>query len=144
MQQYQTLPVQGLKTEEEVLRAMRMNCHGSLFYFVRNALRRKRLTIGLHLPLCQTLEREHIKDVIEMPRDHFKSTCASEGLAMWRALPLSQQDIDDFYKLGYSDEFVRWMYRAHNPDARNLLVSGNITNAAKLGKKIRYHFESNS
>lgn len=144
MVEYQTIPVKGLQTEEAVLRAMRMNCLGSLFYFVRNALRRKRLTVGLHLPLCRTLEREHIKDVIEMPRDHFKSTCASEGLAMWRALPFSQQDMDEFYKLGYPDEFVRWMYKAHNPDARNLLVSGNITNAAKLGKKIRFHFESNS
>jgi hypothetical protein len=144
MMQYQTIPVQHLRTEDEVLRAMRLNCLGSLFYFIRNALRRKRLTVGLHLPLCRTFEREHIKDVIEMPRDHFKSTCASEGLAMWRALPLSQQDIDDFYKLGYTDEFVRWMYKAHNPDSRNLLVSGNITNAAKLGKKIRFHFESNA
>lgn len=144
MQVYNTLPVRGLTNEDEVLRRMRLNCLGSLFYFVRNALRRKRLTEGLHLPLCRTLEAEHIKDVIEMPRDHFKSTCASEGLAMWRALPMSQQDIDDFYKLGYSDEFVRWMFKAHNPDSRNLLVSGNITNAAKLGKKIRFHYESNS
>jgi hypothetical protein len=63
---------------------------------------------------------------------------------MWRALPLSQQDIDDFYALGYGDEFIRWMQKAHNPDSRNLLVSSNITNAAKLGKKIRWHFESNS
>jgi hypothetical protein len=144
MMRYQTIPVQNLQSEDAVIRAMRLNCLGSLFYFIRTALRRKRLTLGLHAPLCRTLEREHIKDVIEMPRDHFKSTCASEGLAMWRALPLSQQDIDEFYNLGYSDEFVRWMYRAHNPDSRNLLVSGNITNAAKLGKKIRFHFESNS
>lgn len=144
MQVFQTLSTSGLQSEDEILRAMRMNCLGSLFYFVRVALRRRRLTASLHLPLCRSFEREHIKDVIEMPRDHFKSTCASEGLAMWRALPLSQQDVDTFYQLGYSDEFVRWMYRAHNPDSRNLLVSGNITNAAKLGKKIRFHFESNS
>ena len=127
----------------KLARVMRLNSHGSLFYFIRNTLRRKRLTQGLHLPLCRSFERTQIKDVIEIPRDHFKSTCASEGLPMWRALPLSQQDIDDFYKLGYNDEFIRWMRYAHNPDSRNLLVSGNITNAAKLGKKIRWHFESN-
>jgi hypothetical protein len=144
MTSYRTIPLQGLKSDYEVLRAMRLNCLGSLFYFIRTALRRKRLTESLHLPLCLTFEREHIKDAIEMPRDHFKSTCASEGLAMWRALPFTQQDVDDFYTLGYGDEWIRWMHKAHNPDSRNLLVSGNITNASKLGKKIRWHFESNS
>lgn len=144
IQQYQTIPVQGITDPYQQLRVMRLNCLGSLFYFIRNALRRKRLTGSLHLPLCRSFEREHIKDVIEIPRDHFKSTCASEGLPMWRALPLSQQDIDDFYLLGYDDAFIRWMRKAHNPESRNLLVSGNITNAAKLGKRVRDHFESNS
>lgn len=141
---FNTIALTGITDQDKALRIMRLNCHGSLFYFVRNALRRHRLTQGLHLPLCQTFERDHIKDVIEMPRDHFKSTCASEGLAMWRALPFTKQDEDDFYALGYTDEWVKWMRRAHNPNSRNLLVSGNITNAAKLGKKIRWHFESNS
>lgn len=144
MIEYRTIPVQGIADELQVLRTLRLNCLGSLFYFVRNGLRRKRLTANLHLPLCKTLERDHIKDVIEMPRDHFKSTCASEGLAMWRALPFTNQDEDDFKTLGYPDEFIQWMKRSHNPNSRNLLVSGNITNAAKLGKKIRWHFESNS
>jgi hypothetical protein len=144
MIEFKTIPVGGLTDELQVLRTMRLNCLGSLFYFVRNALRRKRLTLNLHYPLCRTLESQHIKDVIEMPRDHFKSTCASEGLAMWRALPFTQQDEDDFRALQYPDEYIRWMQRAHNPNSRNLLVSGNITNAAKLGKKIRWHFESNS
>lgn len=62
---------------------------------------------------------------------------------MWWALPFMQQDVDDFLKLGYSDEFIRWMLRIHNPGIRNLLVSENVTNAAKLGSRIRYHFESN-
>lgn len=144
MRQFQPIDVTHFTTQDEVLRAMRLNSLGSLFYFVRNGLRRKRLSEKLHLPMCRTFEREHIKDVIEMPRDHFKSTCASEGLAMWRALPFTQQDIDDFFTLGYDANWVAWMQRAHNPDSRNLLVSGNITNAAKLGKKIRFHFESNS
>jgi hypothetical protein len=144
MERYRTLPLAGLTDERRILRTMRLNCLGSLFYFLKHALRRERLTESLHLPLCLSFEQWHIKDVIEIPRDHFKSTCASEGLAMWRALPLTQQDVDEFYTLGYSDEWVRWMIHAHNPNSRNLLVSGNITNAAKLGKKIRWHFESNS
>jgi hypothetical protein len=115
-----------------------------VFFFIRNTLRRRRLTAGLHLPLCLTFERWHLKDLIEIPRDHFKSTCATEGLAMWRALPFSEQDEDDLYKLGYSDEVMRWMKRAHNPNVRNMLVAANLTNAVKLGKKIRWHYESNT
>lgn len=95
------------------------------------------------MPFCRSLERLHIKDVIEMPRDHFKSTIAGEGLPMWRALPVSQQDIDEIKALGYSDEFVRWILKVHNANSRNLLVSENIRNAAKLGRKIRWHYESN-
>jgi hypothetical protein len=63
---------------------------------------------------------------------------------MWWALPITQKDVDFFLKLGYSNEFVRWMIEAHNADTRILLVSENITNAAKLGKRIRWHFESNA
>lgn len=124
-------------------RVLRLNSLGSLFYFTRVTLKRKRLSEGLHLPFCQSLERPHIKDVIEMPRDHFKSTVCGEGLPMWRSLPVSNQDIDEIKALGYSDEFVRWITQIHNPDLRNLLVSENITNAAKLGRKIRWHYESN-
>jgi len=96
------------------------------------------------MPICRSLERKHIKDVYEMPRDHFKSTICGEGLPVWRSLPLGPQDEDSFKKNGYSDEFVRHMRSVHNPDVRNVLVSENITNAAKLGRKIRTHFESNA
>lgn len=78
-----------------------------------------------------------------MPRDHFKSTICTEGLPMWWALPFLQKDADLFAKLGYSDEYIKWMLRCHNPAVRNLLVSENIVNAAKLGSRIRWHFESN-
>jgi hypothetical protein len=143
MERFTPIPVSGLPADQ-MLRALRLNSLGSLFYFVKYALRRYRLSEGLHLPFCQTLEREHLKDVIEMPRDHFKSTCGSEGLPMWHVLPLTQQDLDGFAALGYSQEFLRWMKRTHNPDLRNILVAENITNAAKLGRKIRWHYESNS
>jgi hypothetical protein len=144
MQQFKTISLDTITNEETHLRLMRLNCLGSLFYFIRTALRRRRLTAALHLPLCQSFERWHIKDLVEIPRDHFKSTCASEGLVMWRALPFGTQDEDDFYAQGYSEEFIRWMYHAHNPDVRNMLVSANLTNAIKLGKKVRWHYESNS
>jgi hypothetical protein len=62
---------------------------------------------------------------------------------MWRTLPIAQEDIDGFYNLGYSQEFIRYMCQVHNPNGRWLTVSENITNASKLGSKIRWHFESN-
>lgn len=63
---------------------------------------------------------------------------------MWTVLPFEQQDQDWFYNHGFSKEFVAWMTRKHDPDKRHCLVSENITNAAKLGRRIRWHFESNS
>jgi hypothetical protein len=142
MEIFKPIPT-GKLQDDALLRAIRLNSLGSLFYFLYVALRRKKLSASLHYPLCLKFERDHIRDVIEIPRDHCKSTCAGEGLPMWRSLPVSKQDIDEFYAYGYSDEFVRWICKIHNPDLRNLLVSENITNAAKLGKKIRWHFESN-
>jgi hypothetical protein len=143
VEQYKPLPITGLSPQAAV-RALRLNSLGSLYYFIKVALKRRRLTDTLHHPICRSLERKHIKDVYEMPRDHFKSTICGEGLPMWRALPVTPADEDAFKAEGYSDEFIRWMHEVHDTDARNLLVSENITNAAKLGRKIRGHFESNA
>jgi hypothetical protein len=140
---FKPIPVTGLKPLE-FRRAMRTNCLGSLFYFITQGLRRKRLVDHLHEPLCTFLERDHIKDVIEWPRDHFKSTIGSEGLPIWRVLPVSDDDLNEFSKLGYSSEFLAWLLRVHRPEARNLLVSENITNSAKLGRRIAFHYESNT
>jgi hypothetical protein len=133
----------GLPPEKQ-LRALRLNCLGSLFYFIKVGLRRKKLTEHLHLPLALSLEVDVLNDVHEWPRDHFKSTLASEGLAMWRVLPFSQQDEDELRTAGYSQDFVNWMRRKHNPDLRTLLVSENLENAAKLGTRIRWHYDSNT
>lgn len=123
---------------------MRTNSLGSLYYFIRTTLRRRRLVDHLHKPWCISLEREHLKDVYELPRDHFKSTICSEGFPIWRVLPFTNQDEDRFKALGYNDEFIRFMKRVHRRDSRNLLVCENITNAAKLGSRISGHYESNS
>lgn len=63
---------------------------------------------------------------------------------MWRVLNCSDEDLNEFSKLGYSSEFIKWMQRIHRPEVRNLLVSENITNASKLGRRIDYHYESNA
>jgi hypothetical protein len=140
---YQPLPLKGL-VGEQWRKTARLNCLGSLYWFIKVGLRKKRLTNNLHKPFCLSLEREHIKDVYEIPRDHFKSTMCSEGLPMWRVLWCSDEDLNEFQKLGYSSEFLAWMRRIHRPQARNLLVSENITNAGKLGRRIDFHYESNS
>lgn len=141
--QFHPLPLAGC-TPDEKLRRLRMNGIGNLFYFTKFILGRRRLTENLHLPICQSLEREFIKDVYEIPRDHFKSTICSEALPVWWALPITAKDEDEFLKLGYPDEYVKWLHRIHRPLHRCLLVSENITNAAKLGRRIRTHFESNA
>lgn len=138
-----SLPLVGL-SPLEFRRNLRTNCLGSLFYFIKAGLRRKRLVDHLHEPLCTFLERDHIKDVIEWPRDHFKSTIGSEGLPIWRVLPVSDEDLREFSRLGYSSEFLAWLLRVHRPEARNLLVSENITNSSKLGRRISFHYESNT
>jgi len=140
---FQPRPTTGLP-RDEALRVVRLNCLGSLYYFIKIGLRRKRLTMSLHLPICVALEKRFIKDVWELPRDHFKSTICSEGLPVWWSLYVTKQDQDEFSKWGYPDEFIRWMMDIHNPDIRILLVSENLTNASKLGYRIKYHFESNA
>lgn len=139
---FKPLPIIGL-TGEAWRRAMRLNSLGSLYFFIKITLKRRRLSENLHKPFCQSLEREHIKDVYEVPRDHFKSTICGEGLPMWRTLFASDEDLNEFRKLGYPTEFINWINRIHRPEARNLLVSENITNAGKLGRKIDFHYESN-
>lgn len=134
----------GIKDPAQIFQIWRLNSLGSLYFFIKVALRRKRLTNALHLQMCSDLEKEHLKDVYEMPRDHFKSTICTEGLPMWKALPFGDSDEAAFRSLSYGDEFIRWMRKTHNPDTRLLLVSENITNAAKLGQRIRWHYESNA
>lgn len=138
------IPINTCPTGKDKILALRLNSLASLFYFTKYALRRFRLTETLHLPLCSFLERDHIKDLIEFPRDFFKTTIATEGRPMWRALPFTKRDEDEFTKRGAPSEFVEFMRRQHQPTRRSLLVSENLTNAVKLGKRIRFHFESNA
>jgi predicted phage terminase large subunit-like protein len=140
---YNWLPLAGC-TSAEKLQRIRLNSLGSLFYFTKVTLRKSRLTEYLHLPLAMSLERKYLKDLYELPRDHFKSTLCSEALPIWWSLPFMAKEEDEFTKLGYPDEYIRHLRSIHDPLWRTLLVSENITNASKLGKRIRYHFESNA
>lgn len=141
--QWRILDTSKLTKSSDKMIAHRLNSFGSLFYFVKIVLKRKRLTESLHKVLCDLLESTHLKEVIEWPRDHFKSTICSEGAPMWWALPFSQEDEDWMRKLGYDDSWITWMHRAHDQNTRTLLISENITNAKKLGFRISQHYENN-
>ena len=145
---WRLIPTTSLSGEAKRL-AIRFNSFGSMFYFGVRVLGKKKFQLNpdpaknLHLQMCQVVEKDRLKEVIEIPRDHYKSTTYSEILPMWRALPFSDKDALLMEKLGVSLLFIEWMRRAHNQDIRWLLVSENITNASKLGKRIARHYESN-
>lgn len=140
---YRLIDISKLLTDREKRIAYRLNSLGSLYFFIKTTLRRNRLVEHLHKPICDNLERFHLKEVIEFPRDHYKTVIHSEGAPMWWALPFTDSDEFYFRKLGYGDSFIRWMRRAHDRDTRNLLISENITNAKKIGYRIAHHYANN-
>lgn len=127
----------------------RVNCLGSLYYFATVCLKKNKFqrnpdpAKNLHMLMCKIVEKDGLQEVIEIPRDHYKSSVYSESLPMWRALPFTDKDEAIFRKLGYADEFILWMRRAHRQDFRWLIVSEVTKNAQKLGIKIARHYESN-
>jgi len=124
--------------------AMRLNAHASLYYFSRNVLGHMRLSRDFHGYMCSELEQDTVRTVMEVPRDHFKTTIASVSAPMWWALHFSNQDEDLMYALGYSEEWIRWMHRAHFSSTRTLIASETIANARKIGVKIDGQYHSNA
>ena len=98
---------------------------------------------NLHLQMCLTVMKDGLKEVIEIPRDHYKSTVYSECFPQWRALPFGDEDAQYLNKIGCSDIYIEWMRKAHKQDVRILLISEVTKNAQKLGKRIRINYESN-
>lgn len=136
--------------------AHRLNSHANLFYFGYRVLGKKRLQLNpdlrknLHYQMCLAVMKDGVKEVIEIPRDHYKSTIYSECYPMWRALPFGPEDEARMRHAGSLymsqdalDLYIEWMYRAHSQDHRILLVSETIGNSVKLGTRIRGHYESN-
>lgn len=137
------IPIDGLSPAAQN-DAHRLNGLGSLFYFTKIILQKHRLTEHFHRQLCTNLEKDHLKEVIEVPRDHFKTTIHSEGAPMWWALPFNARDEMLMRALGYSDEWISWMKRSHDQDTRTLTISENIKNACKIGRKIDFHYTNNA
>ena len=128
----------------------RLNCLGSLYYFATVVLGKHKFQVNtdqtknLHYQMCRVVEKDGLKEVIEIPRDHFKSTVYSECYPMWRALPFTDADEEGMRLLGHGDRFIQWMRFVHNRDIRILLVSEVINNAKKLGVRISSHYNDNA
>lgn len=121
-----------------------MNSLGSLFDFEYVVLGYDRLVRHLHdVFICRELECEDLRKLIEFPRDHFKTTCATIGAPLWWALPFTEEDERAMRELGYQDSWIRWMKIAHNTCTRTLIASEIRPNARKMGDKIANHYDSN-
>ena len=139
---WQEIPVHETLSTEAKKQAIRLNSLGSLFYFSKIVLGNSRLA-SFHRYMCSRLERPTVRMVFEIPRDHFKSTIGSVSAPMWWGLPFTTQDEEYMLKLGYDDEWVKWMRRAHDAGTRTLIASETIGNARKMGAKIDAHYKSN-
>ena len=135
------LPIDDSLSASAKKAALRLNALGSLFNFEYVVLGYTRLTRQLHDRfICKELECERIHKVIEFPRDFFKTTCATIGAPMWWALPFTEEDEKLMRQLGYGDEWIRWMKRAHNTCTRTLIASEVTKNALKMSDKIANHY----
>lgn len=140
---YRLIPTDVTKDPDQKRVIYRMNSLMDFFWFSKIVLEKKRFTINLHRQMCLTVMKDGLKEGIEIPRDHFKSTVYSECYPMWRALPFGPREEDLFSNIGYNDLYIMWLRRAHNQDIRILLVSETIKNAIKLGSRIANHYENN-
>jgi hypothetical protein len=150
---WRLININDCSTQESKKSAERLNSFASLFYFSLRVLKKNKLQTNpifkhnLHYQMCQAVMKDGLKEVIEIPRDHYKSTIYSECFPIWRSLPFSNKDEDLILKiydqLGQDGTmYVEWMRRAHNQDSRILVVSETIKNAAKLGIRVRNHYEN--
>src|SRR5271157_4446650 len=140
---WQEIPVLDSLSSDAKRGAIRLNALGSLFYFSKIVLGHSRLS-DFHRYMCSRLERYTVRMVFEIPRDHFKTTIGSVSAPMWWSLPMTGKDEDLMLTLGYDDDWIKWMHRAHDPGTRTLIGSETIGNARKIGTKIGGHYESNA
>lgn len=143
-EQWRLIDPKKLSTDKEKRIAYRLNSLGSFYFFSKVTLHHNRFVDHFHKPLAESIEAFHLQKVIEVPRDHFKTTLFSESAPMWWALPFTEVDEQYMRALGYSDNFISWMRRAHDRDTNTLVVSETIDNAVKIGIRINNHYASNA
>ena len=145
---YNLVPPEACTDRDTKKVAYKMNALMDLYYFATVVLGKNRFSKNpdkrqnLHYQMCLTVMKDGLKEGIEIPRDHFKSTVYSESFPIWRALPFGSREEDLFSNVGYSDLYIEWMRRTHSQDIRILLVSETIKNAIKLGTRIANHYQN--
>ncbi|MDR3392430.1 MAG: hypothetical protein P4L77_11935 [Sulfuriferula sp.] len=145
---YNLIPPQIAKDDSDKKLIYRLNSFMDLYYFSTVVLGKNRFSKNpdksknIHSIMCLAVMKDGLKEGIEIPRDHFKSTIYSECFPIWRALPFGHREEDVLSNVGYTDLFIKWMQRTHNQDVRILLVSETIKNAIKLGTRIANHYEN--
>lgn len=145
---YKLIDTANITSFESKRIAHRLNSFASLYYFAVRILSKNKLQLNpdfrrnLHFQMCQLVMKDGLKEVIEIPRDHYKSTIYSECFPIWRSLPFDSADEDLMLRLGCTPLYIEWMKRAHKQDMRTLLVSETIKNAVKLGTKIGNHYKN--
>jgi len=143
-EQWRLIDPKKLTSDKEKRIAYRLNSLGSFYFFSKVTLHHNRFVDHFHKPLAESIEGYHLQKVIEVPRDHFKTTLFSESAPMWWSLPFTSVDEDYMRALGYSDNFINWMKRAHDRDTNTLVISETIDNAIKIGIRINNHYANNS
>ncbi len=123
--------------------AHRLNALGDNFYFIKIILRKRRLSNTFHRQYCNQFLCWQLKEVNEVPRDHFKTTIGSIGMPMWWALPFTQRDEKLMRALGYDNAWIAWMRRVHDQNTRTLIAMETIKNSWKIGKKISNEYKQN-
>jgi hypothetical protein len=146
---WRLIPVHALTDDRSKQKAYRLNSQANLYYFAVNVLRKTKfqqtsdLRRNLHFQMCMVVMKDGLKEVIEIPRDHYKSTVFSECFSIWRALPFTDEDEDTMMTLGATPMYIEWMRKVHNQDIKIILVSEVTKNAEKLGRRTRNHYENN-
>lgn len=141
-QKWKVIPVIGLSPAIQDI-AHRLNALGDNFYFIKFILRKHRLSNKFHRQYCNRFLCWRLKEVNEIPRDHFKTTLGL-GMAMWWALPFTDHDEKMMLALGYDDAWIAWMRRVHDQNTRTLIAMETIKNSWKVGKKISNEYKQNN
>jgi hypothetical protein len=123
--------------------AYRLNALGDNFFFIKVILRKNRLSNNFHRQYCNAFLKWQLKEVFEIPRDHFKTTIGSVGMPMWWALPFTDKDEKMMRSLGYEDEWIGWMKHVHDQNTRTLIAMETIKNSWKVGRKISREYYNN-
>ena len=77
------------------------------------------------------------------------TSLASECWPIWRSMRVTDKDIEYIQNLrkekdiyDYSDDFLRYLRRVHNPNHCFLIASSNLVNAKRILRRIRQHWEN--